>query len=77
MTGNSSVSGSLSDIERTILQLAARGMNQYQIANETNYSVHTIKGYRARMVKKMGAGSLAEAISIAYATGLLSNELAA
>ncbi len=64
----------LSNIEYTILRLAAQGMNQQQIADQTQYSVNTIKQYRSRAVRKLGATNLAAAVAWMSARDLLDTD---
>ncbi|CAM3939957.1 response regulator transcription factor [Bordetella muralis] len=54
--------GSLSPREREVMGLATDGLMNKQIAWELNISEITVKIHRARVMKKMGARSLAELV---------------
>lgn len=51
--------------EREVLWLVAKGMLNKQIAAELGTTEKTIKVHRARVMEKMGAGSLAELVRLA------------
>lgn len=52
----------LTEIERTILNCAAKGMTTEQIASQLFRSVNTIKTHRTRLFKKLHVSSINEAL---------------
>jgi len=56
--------GQLSDGEREVLDLILEGRMNKEIAAELGLSVRTVEDRRAKMMKKMGAKSLAELIQL-------------
>lgn len=52
----------LTEIERTILDCAAKGMTTEQIASQLFRSVNTIKTHRTRLFKKLHVSSINEAL---------------
>jgi DNA-binding NarL/FixJ family response regulator len=61
----------LSKQERRILKLIADGKTSEQIATQLGISGLTVKVHRRNMMKKMGAESAAELISICFSKGVL------
>ena len=61
----------LTDREREVLDLIARGLSNAAIAEELVVSVHTVRNHVANLSAKLGAHSKLEALSIAVAAGLL------
>ena len=61
----------LSQIEKSIIIRASKGMTTHSIANDLCRSVETIKTYKKRLFKKFGVTSMAEAIAYASNYGLL------
>ena len=61
----------LTDREREVLDLIARGLSNAAIAEELFVSVHTVRNHVANLSAKLGAHSKLEALSIAVAAGLL------
>jgi two-component system response regulator FixJ len=55
----------LSNREREVLHLAARGLTSRQIAGELGISPRTVEVYRATVMQKTGAGSIADLVRIA------------
>ncbi len=53
--------------EREIMELVTRGLMNKQIAAEVNLSEITVKIHRGRMMKKMGARSVAELVKMSQA----------
>lgn len=53
---------SLSDAEREIAQLLARGFRNKQVAHFSSRAESTVKVHRARIMKKMGVQSFAELV---------------
>jgi len=64
MTKLSQRFGSLTAREREVLDLVAAGLLNKQIAGELGVSEITVKIHRGQVMKKMGAGSLAELIKM-------------
>jgi RNA polymerase sigma factor (sigma-70 family) len=58
--------------ERQVFALVVRGKLNKQIAHELGTSERTIKAHRHAMMDKLGVPSLAQAVSIADALGILS-----
>ena len=56
--------------EREVMALVARGMPNKLIAFELGIAEKTIKVHRARVMKKMQAGSLAELVRLAERVGI-------
>ncbi len=54
----------LSDRERQILQLMARGEGNLEISNILNIQMPTISTYKKRIYKKLGTGNIADLIKI-------------
>ena len=63
--------GDLSDREMEILRLAARGMNNQEIADELFLSRRTVQSHLANIFAKMNVGSRTEATIQAFARGWL------
>ena len=61
----------LSDREREVLQLLARGYTNQEIAEQLFISVRTAETHRAHVMQKLRLGSRAELVSYALANGLL------
>ncbi|MFO7996769.1 MAG: response regulator transcription factor [Dehalococcoidia bacterium] len=59
----------LSPREVQVLQLAARGIGNKQIANEMSLGVRTVKGHMASIFAKMGVASRTEAVLTALKRG--------
>ncbi|MBN2475683.1 MAG: response regulator transcription factor [Pirellulales bacterium] len=57
----------LTSTERRVLDLILEGKINKEIAAELQVSLRTVEDRRARVMKKMGAGSLAELIQLALA----------
>jgi two-component system response regulator NreC len=62
---------SLSEREREVLQLLARGHTNQQIATKLFLSVKTIETYRSRIGEKLGLRDRAELVAYALKIGLL------
>jgi DNA-binding CsgD family transcriptional regulator len=71
-----SVHGRLSRREREVLALVAEGRSNREIAEELIISENTAKYHVAQLLNKLGAGSRAEAVTRAVATGFLKLTLA-
>ncbi|WP_051270756.1 response regulator [Pseudomonas vranovensis] len=61
----------LSPRERTVLQYLVNGRSNKDIADELSLSDRTVSTYKARLLQKLNAGSLAELLEIAWRGGLL------
>jgi two-component system, NarL family, response regulator LiaR len=64
----------LSDREKEVLKLAARGMNNQDIANSLCISIRTVQGHVNGIFHKLGVGSRTEAIFQSVKRGWLSFE---
>lgn len=60
----------LSAREREVLQLVAEGFSSATIAERLCLSPKTVETYRARLMRKLGVGSVAELVKFAVAHGL-------
>jgi DNA-binding NarL/FixJ family response regulator len=58
--------------ERSVLTLVAGGRTNRQVGAELYISEKTVSVHLSRVMAKLGAASRTEAVSIAYARGLLS-----
>ncbi|HYR57613.1 MAG TPA: response regulator transcription factor [Chthoniobacteraceae bacterium] len=58
--------------EREVLQLLAEGNNNREVAERLGCSVKTIETHRARIIRKLGVGSLAELVRYALREGIVS-----
>lgn len=64
-------SGRLSDRERQVLRLVARGRSNKQIARDLGITERTVKFHMTSIFNKLGADNRAQAIAIAAQRGLL------
>ncbi len=64
-------SGRLSDRERQVLRLVARGRANKQIARDLGITERTVKFHMTSIFNKLGADNRAQAIAIAVERGLL------
>jgi len=60
--------------ELRVLELAAEGLREKQIAAVLHYSTETVKSYGKQARRKLGARNTAHAVAIAYRAGLLELE---
>ena len=65
---------SLSDQEREILRLTARGYTASQIAGKMSLARKTIENYRARLKEKLGLRDRSDWVDLALKSGLLLDE---
>ena len=70
--GRRAALGSLTDREREILMLVARGLSNDEIAEELFISPATVKTHLARIMAKTDAHDRAQLVVFAYETGLVS-----
>nr|WP_246738775.1 response regulator [Bradyrhizobium sp. CCBAU 051011] len=63
----------LSSREQAVMKLVAAGLMNKQVAAELELAEITVKIYRGRVMKKMGARTLADLIRMAEALGICSN----
>ena len=61
----------LKEKDLEILKLLAQGFDNKQIAERLNYSEHTVKDYRKKMLKKTWCDNSAELLTFALRNGLL------
>ncbi len=66
--------GSLDKREREVIRLVLNGFLNKEIAHHLNLAVVTIKVYRSRAMKKIGAGNPAELVRIAALAGMCKEE---
>jgi RNA polymerase sigma factor (sigma-70 family) len=60
----------LTEREREVLQLVARGLHAKEIARELDISPRTVEVHKARIMDKLGARNVAELVRLAVATGM-------
>lgn len=60
---------SLTEREREVLQLVARGLHAKEIARDLGISPRTVEVHKARIMDKLGARNVAELVRLAVATG--------
>jgi FixJ family two-component response regulator len=60
----------LSTREREVMALVVAGLLNKQIAGELGISEITVKAHRGKVMRKMGAGSVAELVRVAAALGI-------
>ena len=61
----------LGDRERRLLQLAAEGKRNREIAGEMTLAVKSVETYRSRLMKKLGCASAAELVRHAIREGIV------
>jgi DNA-binding NarL/FixJ family response regulator len=68
---HSSLGGDLSKRELDVLQLAAEGMSNQEIASRLFVSVNTVRNHTQRILLKLGVHSKLEAVAVAHREGLI------
>jgi DNA-binding NarL/FixJ family response regulator len=68
--GHRSIDG-LTEREKTVLQMLARGLSNKEIAQEMRYSVGTIKNHVQRVIDKLGVSDRTQAAILAVKAGLV------
>ncbi|HEV8574843.1 MAG TPA: response regulator transcription factor [Dehalococcoidia bacterium] len=63
----------LTERERTVLQMLARGLSNKEIAQQMRYSVGTIKNHVQRVIDKLGVSDRTQAAILAVKTGLVAS----
>lgn len=61
----------MTDRERQVLELLARGQSSKEIARTLDLSVKTVGNHRTHILEKLGAANTAEAVGLAYQLGLI------
>nr|WP_089328361.1 response regulator transcription factor [Actinomadura meyerae] len=61
----------VTDRERDVLTLVARGLSNTEIAGHLHLSLATVKTYIGRLLTKLGARDRAQLVIIAYESGLI------
>ena len=70
--GDGVATAELSDREREVLRMAAKGMTNKQIADELSISVRTVQGHINSIFHKLRVGSRTEAIFLSVKRGWIS-----
>ncbi|MBB5895615.1 response regulator transcription factor [Kutzneria kofuensis] len=73
-TGDQKRAHTLSQRETEILALIAEGMSSKSIAERLVVSVETVRSHAKNIIRKLEANGRAEAVSIAYRTGILDSD---
>ncbi|HYG99462.1 MAG TPA: response regulator transcription factor [Terriglobales bacterium] len=64
----------LSERERQVVKLLARGLSNQEIAAHISISVKTVETYRARIAEKIGMRTRTDIARYAFATGMLNGD---
>jgi DNA-binding NarL/FixJ family response regulator len=70
--GSADILGSLTDREREVFGLVAKGMSNQEVADELHMSAATAKTHVSRVLMKLDARDRAQLVVIAYETGFIS-----
>jgi DNA-binding NarL/FixJ family response regulator len=70
--GSADVLDSLTDREREVFGLVAKGMSNQEVADELHMSAATAKTHVSRLLMKLDARDRAQLVVIAYETGFIS-----
>jgi DNA-binding CsgD family transcriptional regulator len=57
--------------DREVLELVAEGLSNREIGERQHLAPETIKKYRQRIIRKLGARNMTHAVGLAYQQGLL------
>jgi len=63
--------GPLSSLEAIVLQLCAEGYSSQEIAQKVHRSIRTVESIRYRILGKLRAKIMAQAVSVAWRKGLI------
>jgi len=63
--------GPLSPLEATVLLLCAEGYSSQEIAGKVHRSTRTVESIRYRVLGKLRAKTMAQAVSVAWRKGIL------
>jgi len=63
--------GPLSPLEAIVLQLCAEGYSNQEIAGKVHRSIRTVESIRYRILGKLRAKTMAQAVSVAWRKGIL------
>ena len=63
--------GPLSPLEAIVLQLCAEGNSNQEIAGKVHRSIRTVESIRYRILGKLRAKTMAQAVSVAWRKGIL------
>ncbi|MFC7331445.1 response regulator [Marinactinospora rubrisoli] len=75
MLSEAPAKGPLSPREVQVIELAARGLSNYQIARKLDITEGTVKRHMRNIFDKLGAQSRVEAANIAVASGLIASPI--
>jgi DNA-binding NarL/FixJ family response regulator len=70
-TGSAELIADLSERERGVLAMVARGLNNTEIAGATGLSPLTVKTHISRIMRKLGARDRAQLVITGYESGLI------
>ena len=61
----------LTEREKAVLELSARGLTQKEISRCLNISSHTIDYHHRNIIKKLNARNITSAVAIAVSKGII------